>query len=180
MTGIADIQWTYFCSNVVHEWSGLWTFWNAQTRQVINKFHGIRSFIALDEAKTIIRHRNIFQNEDGGARILPTGYEGPWEILKGDTDEHGVCHPAKREHRAVLHSNGGGVWTRNYIGDLDARKFSAEMFLSRGEFRCGVIVSYNESKQLRSFGTIRRRSRTPKSKSGRQVQRCKRACSFQI
>ncbi|KAL9984407.1 hypothetical protein ACROYT_G006695 [Oculina patagonica] len=155
MASIADIQWDSFCSNVVHEWSGCWTFWNADTRQVKDKFRMFRSFVALDEAKTIIKHQNRFQNEDG-EEISRPGYEGPWEILKQDTDDQGFCHSAYKNARAVLHSNGGGVWTRKHVpGDQDVRPFGAEMFLSRGEFRCSVLVFYNESKQLRTVGTIR-------------------------
>lgn len=153
MASIADIQWASFCSNVVHQWSGLWTFWKADTLQVRDKFRGVRSFVTLDEAKTVVKHQNRFENEDGTEKPARPEHEGPWEILKKDTDERGLSHPAHREARAVLHSNGGGVWTR--IKDIDVKPFAAEMFLCREEFRCSVIVSYNESKQLRSFGTIR-------------------------
>jgi len=153
MASIADIQWATFCSNILYQWSGLWTFWKADTRQVRYKFRGVRSFIALDEAKTVIKHRNLFETEDGTEKLSRPGHEGPWEIFKKDTDESGFCHSAIPEARAVLHSNGGGVWTR--IKDVVVKPLAAEMFLCRGDFRCSVIVSYDESKQLRSFGTIR-------------------------
>lgn len=151
MASIADTQWATFCSNVVHEWSGSWTFWNADTRQVRSKFHGVRSFVALDEPATKIKHQIRFENEDGTGRLARPEHEGPWEILKEETDDRGVRHPARRHARAVLHSNGGGVWTGLQVTD----PFAVELFLSREEFRCSVILSYNESKQLRSFGTIR-------------------------
>ena len=153
MDSIADIQWATFCSNILYQWSGLWTFWEADTRQVSKKFRGVRSFRALDEAKTEVEHQNLFKTEDGREKLSRPQHEGPWTILKKDTDESGFCHPAMPEARAILHSNGGGVWTR--VKDIVVKPFVAEMFLCRDELRCSVIVSYDESKQLRSFGTIR-------------------------
>ena len=153
MASTADIQWATFCSNILYQWSGLWTFWKADARQVRDKFRGVRSFIALDKAKTVVKHQNLFETEDGTEKLSRPGHEGPWKILKKDTDESGFCHPALPEARSVFHSNGGGVWTR--VKDVVFKPFAAEMFLCRGEFRCSVIVSYDESKQLRSFGTIR-------------------------
>lgn len=155
MASIADIQWATFCSNILYQWSGLWTFWEADTRQVYDKFRGVRSFVALDEGKTEVKHQNLFETEDGNERLLKPRHEGPWKILKKDTDESGFCHPAMPEARGIFHSNGGGVWTR--VKDIVAKPFAAEMFLCQGEFRCSVIVSYDELKQLRSFGTIRER-----------------------
>ena len=153
MTSTADVQWDTFCSKILYQWSGLWTFWEAGTRQVKNKFHGVRSFIALDEAKTVVKHQNLFETEDRTEKLSRPQHEGPWEILKKDTDESGFYHPASPEARGIFHSNGGGVWTR--VKDIVVKPFAVEMFLCRGEFRCSVIVSYDESKQLRSFGTIR-------------------------
>ena len=153
MASIADIQWATFCSNVLHQWSGLWTFWQADIRQVRDKFRGVRSFVALDEAKTVVKHQNLFETEDGTEKLSRPRHEGPWEILKKDTDESGFYHPAMPEARAVLHSNGGGVWTR--AKDIFVKPFAAEMFLCREEFRCSVIVAYDESKQLLTFGAIR-------------------------
>ena len=152
MASNADDQWSSFCSNVVVKWTGSCTFWDAHTHKVSSSFKANRSFMPLDEDKTVIRHENIFHNNDGSARQMPPEFTGPWKIHKEDTDMHGVCHPANKELRGVLHSNGGGAWTRRH---LDTGPFPVEMFLCRGNFRCSVIVSYNESKKLRSFGTIR-------------------------
>ena len=87
MASIADIQWATFCSNILYQWSGLWTFWEADTRQVYDKFRGVRSFVALDEGKTEVKHQNLFETEDGNERLLKPRHEGPWKILKKDTDE---------------------------------------------------------------------------------------------
>jgi len=153
MASIADIQWDTFCSNILYRWSGLWTFWRADTRQVKDKFRGYRSFIALDEAKTVIRHQNRFETEDGKEKLHRPRHEGPWDIRKEDTDESGFYHPAIPEARALFHANGGGVWTK--AKDIFVKPFAAEMFLCREEFRCSVIVAYNESNELLTFGTIR-------------------------
>lgn len=153
MSSIADVQWDTFCSNILYRWCGLWTFWIADTRQVKDKFRGYRSFVALDEAKTVIRHKNRFETEDGKEKLQRPRHEGPWDIRKEDTDESGFYHPASPGARALLHANGGGVWTRTK--DIFVKPFAAEMFLCREEFRCSVIVAYNESKELLTFGTIR-------------------------
>ena len=55
--------------------------------------------------------------------------------------------------RAVFHANGGGVFTNWKLTDSDLHAF--EIYLCRGEHRCSVTISYDESKQLRSFGAIR-------------------------
>ena len=145
---VADAQWSSFCSNVVVDWSGSWTFWDPKTGTVRNCFDCVRSFKALNEEKTVVLHQNIRKDQP-----LQPGQDGPWEVHKEDTDDKGVCHPAFPEARAVLHANGGGVLTVWKLTDSDLRMF--EIYLCRGEYRCSVIISYDESKHLRSFGTIR-------------------------
>ena len=93
-------------------------------------------------------HQNI-----SGEQSLRPDHRGPLEIHKEDTDDKGFRHPAFPKARAVLHANGGGVLTFWKLTDNDFSSY--EIYLCRGEYRCSVIVSYDESKQLRSFGTIR-------------------------
>ena len=153
-SSIAEGQWNSFCSSRfcfatdVSDWLGLWTFWDPHTGEVSRSFNCVRSFKALNEGKTVIKHQNISDQ----VKLLPE-HKGPWEIRKEDTDENGFYHPAKPHTRAVLHANGSGVWAPREITDKET--LSLEMFLCRREFRCSVVVSYNESKQLRSFGAIR-------------------------
>ena len=124
MASIAASQWTNFCNSVLAVWSGSWTFWDANTRTVCRSLKASRSFIAVDEEKTIlIRHENIFQDSEDADHC--------WDILKEDTDEYGVCHPAIKMSRAALFPNGGGTRTVRNIGDLGSQRFAIEIFLSR-------------------------------------------------
>ena len=145
---VAEAQWSSFCSNVIADWSGSWTFWDPSTGTVRRCFDCVRSFKALNVEKTIVLHQNIRKDQP-----QRPGQGGPWKIHKEDTDDKGFCHPAFPKARAVLHANGGGVLTFWKLTDSDLHVF--EIYLCRGEHRCSVIVSYDESKQLGSFGAIR-------------------------
>lgn len=154
---VAEAQWNAFCSNVVGEWSGLWTFWDPRTGKVRRLLNCVRSFKALNEEKTLIKHQNVSDDP-----AMSPEHKGPWEIRREDTDENGFCHPAYPQRRAVFLPNGGGVWSTGDINGID--KLGFELFLCQGEHRCSVIVSYDESKQLRLFGTIREKQRTAQIK----------------
>ena len=152
---VAEAQWSSFCSNVIADWSGSWTFWDPSTGTVRGSFDCVRSFKALNEEKTIVLHQNISD------RPYRPNQSGPWEIHKEDTDSKGFRHPAFPKARAVLHANAGGVLTHWKLTDSDSPAF--EIYLCRGEHRCSVIVSYDESKQLRSFGAIREKQANAQS-----------------
>lgn len=150
-SSVAETQWNNFCSNVVADWTGSWTFWDPQTDKVSRSLKCIRSFI-LNDDKSIVVHRNI-----GLDRPLLPGHSGPWEMHKEDTDDQGLYHPALPKARTMLLSNGSGVLALPQIADSD--RVVVEIFLCRGDHRCSVVVSYNESNELRSFGTIREKQR---------------------
>ena len=136
------------CGISVSDWSGLWTFWDANTEKVRRSFNRLRSFKALNEEQTIIKHQNISESEF----LLPY-YRGPFKIRSEDTDESGLYHLAKPQSRALLYANEGGVWAPRTLEDK--KTLAIELFLCQGEFRCSVVLKYDQSKQLELFGTIR-------------------------
>ena len=140
----AEFQWNSFCSNVLADWAGAWTFWDPHTGSITRSFNGVRSFKALNEEKSIIIHDNIGHNK---------GAKGPWKIRKEDTDEKGIVHPVSPRARSVLLANGGGVWAPVKTADFDALAF--EIFLCQGKHRCSIIPVYDKSNHLSSVGVIR-------------------------
>lgn len=142
--GFAESQWNSFCSNVLADWVGAWTFWDPHTGSIKSSFNCVRSFKALDEEKSIIIHDNIGHTK---------GAKGPWKIRKEDTDEKGIVHPVLPRARSVFHANGGGVLAPIKTSDTD--KLAFELFLCHGEHRCSIILVYDKSNHLLSFGAIR-------------------------